>query len=82
MTEIKASMHVHVFIVYYIQFPLLDVSIAYSWCRKRFFVGREARKLVFGVSEQVMLKSACSATETSWNIEILHVASLFVITFR
>ena len=37
------------------------------------------RKSVFGDSDQVGLKLACSATETSQNIEFSHVASLEII---
>ena len=36
---------------------------------------------VFGVSDQVKLKQVCLATETSWNVEILHEAILAVILF-
>ena len=32
-------------------------------------------KMVFGVSDQVRLKSYCSATETCYNIDTLHVTS-------
>ena len=42
-------------------------------------MGLNARKPVFGVSDQVMLKQACSATETSYKIEILRLASLDMI---
>ena len=38
-----------------------------------------ARKYVFGVSDKVRLKLTCSATETSYNIEISPVASLNMI---
>ena len=48
-------------------------SIKFRW-----FViyGLEARKHVFRICDQVRLKPACSATETSKNIEILHATSL------
>ena len=39
-----------------------------------FSYGLDARKPVFGVSDQVKLKPACSATATGWNIELLHGA--------
>ena len=32
----------------------------------------DVSKPVLAVSDHVRLKSACSATETTWNIEILH----------
>ena len=38
-------------------------------------MGHDARKPDFGVSNQVRLKTDCSAIDTSRNIEILHVAS-------
>ena len=37
------------------------------------------RKPVFGVSNQVRLKTACSATETSSSLEILDIASNYII---
>ena len=39
-------------------------------------MGRDARNPVFGVSDKVRFKPACSATETSKKIKSLHVASL------
>ena len=42
-------------------------------------MGLNVRKPVFGVSDQVMRKQACTATETSYKIEILLVASLDMI---
>ena len=39
------------------------------------YLGCDLRKPVFGVSDQVIPKPACSATETSQNSEILLVAS-------
>ena len=36
-----------------------------------------ARKPVFGVSDKASFKSVFSATETSWNVEISPVASLY-----
>ena len=44
------------------------------------YMGRNTRKPVFGVSEEVRFKPACSATETSQNIEILLVASLDILS--
>ena len=35
-----------------------------------------ARKPVFGVSDKARLKTVSSATETSWNIEIMLIACL------
>ena len=37
------------------------------------------RKPVFGVSDQVILKPACSATETNQSLKILHLASIDII---
>ena len=42
-------------------------------------MGLDARKPVFGVFDQVMLKPSLSATETNYKIENLHVASLDMI---
>ena len=36
-------------------------------------IGNGRRKPVFWVSDQVRLKPVCSATMTSWNIEIVHI---------
>ena len=44
--------------------------------------GLDARKHVFGVSDKVRSKPSCSATETSWKIEISLVASLDMIHFQ
>ena len=44
--------------------------------------GLAARKPVFGVSEEVIFKPACSASKTSYNIEILLVTSLDMILFK
>ena len=38
-----------------------------------YFYGLDAGKHVFGVSDQVKLKTTCSAKETSQKIEVLHV---------
>ena len=35
-------------------------------------MGSNSRKLVFGIYNHVRLKTVCSATDTSWNIEIWH----------
>ena len=45
-------------------------------------MGHVARKHVFGVSDKVTLKPTCSATDTSYNIEISPVARLNNDTFR
>ena len=37
------------------------------------------RKTVFGVCDQVRLKPVCSATETSWGLESLDIASRGII---
>ena len=42
-------------------------------------MGLITRKRVLGVCDQVRLNLTCSATETSYNIEILHVFSLVII---
>ena len=39
------------------------------------------RKPVFGVCDQVRLKPACSATETSKSLEILDLTSIGIILF-
>ena len=40
------------------------------------------RKPVFGVCDQVRLKPVCSATETSWNLEMLDSVSTGTIPSR
>ena len=45
-------------------------------------MGRDVRKPVFGDSNKVRLKPACSATETSWKVEISLMASLDCDTFQ
>ena len=45
-------------------------------------MGLDARKPVSGVSDQVMPKTACSATKTSYSIEILHGASWAIVLSR
>ena len=40
-----------------------------------------ARKSFFGVCDYVSLKAACSATETSYDLEVLHVASVGITLF-
>ena len=42
-------------------------------------MGGNARKPVFRESDQVIAKLACSATETTWNKELLFVASFEMI---
>ena len=44
----------------------------------KFYMGLDLREPVLRVSDQVILKRVCSATETSYKIEILVVASLDV----
>ena len=43
------------------------------------YMGLVATKPVFGVSDKVRFKAACSATETSWKNKISLVASLDMI---
>ena len=45
-------------------------------------IGLGAKKPVFGTSDQVRQKPACSTTENSYNIGILHVTSLTTILLR
>ena len=45
-------------------------------------IGLVARKPVFGVSDKATLKPVCSATETSYKVEISPVASLDMILFK
>ena len=40
------------------------------------------RKPVFGVSDQVRLKPACSATEASWSLEISDIETRDIILSR
>ena len=46
------------------------------------YMGLLGRKPASRVSDQVMLKPACSATETSQNAENLYEASLNIILWR
>ena len=46
------------------------------------YMGLDAKKSVFGVSDQLRLKPVCSATETSQNIEFLCVACEAIILSR
>ena len=41
-------------------------------CEIRIYMSLVTWKPVFGVCDQVQLKPACSATETSWSLEIAH----------
>ena len=45
-------------------------------------MGRDARKPVFGVSDKVRFKPACSGTGTRLKIEISPVASLHMILYK
>ena len=49
------------------------------YCIAKLQMGHFARKPVFGISDNVWLKPACSATETSQNIEMLDEARLTTI---
>ena len=40
------------------------------------------RKPVFGICDHIRLKPACSATETSWGLEVLAIAGRGIILFR
>ena len=51
----------------------------WPWFNERSYLGRVARKTVLVVSEQVIPKPACSATEPGYKIEISHVASFDMI---
>ena len=51
------------------------VTCVFAFCIHTYYLGLIMRNPVFGVSGQVRLKPACSATETSNNIENLHGAS-------
>ena len=67
--------------------PLQGPIKSWCWCGKVFsesktYLGCGVRKPVYMVSEQVMLKSTCSATTTSLSIRILHGSSLTNIVFR
>ena len=46
------------------------------------YLGLDARKPVFGVSDQVKSETAFSVTKTSQNFEILYVASWNIVFFR
>ena len=46
------------------------------------YMSHATRKPVFGVSNQVRLKSACSATVTSWSLEFLDKAIICIILSR
>ena len=45
-------------------------------------MGFDVRKLAFGVFDQVRLKPVCSASETSYNIEIAHLTDLPKLYFQ
>ena len=43
------------------------------------YMSHVTREPIFGVFDQVRLKPACSATETSYSLEILDLASIGII---
>ena len=57
---------------------LIRLCVSAGWSAPMLF-GLVARKPVFGVSDEVILKPVCSATETSKKIEISLVGSLDII---
>ena len=57
--------------------PLLEIT-----CHGSYYMGLNARKPVFWVSDQIRPKPACSATRTSQNIDIFHGASLNIVLSR
>ena len=53
-----------------------------SVCSPHHYLSHAMRKPVFGVSDQVRRKLACSTLETSWSLEILDLASIYIILSR
>ena len=74
----------------------LHIILSCCCCRPKFMVETEhldkaanglyishvVRKPVFGVSDQVRLKPACSATEATLTLEILDIASIGIVLFK
>ena len=58
----------------------LDITVHKSVIHH--YLGLDARKRIFSVSDQVRLEQACSSIETYQNVETLHVASLNIIHFQ
>ena len=48
----------------------------------KIYLNLVTRKPVFGDLDQLRLKSACTATETSWSLEILDLESIGVVLSR
>ena len=55
------------------------LTISSGTFSSHYYLGLDGRKPVLGVSDQVMLEPACSATETSLNSEISFVASFDLV---
>ena len=47
-----------------------------------FHLVRNARNPVFGMAGKVRLKPVCSATKTSWTVEILPEVNLDIILYK
>ena len=54
----------------------------YNEIQNNYYLGLVARKSVSGFGDQVILKLACSATQTRYNIEILNVVSWSIVPSR
>ena len=54
----------------------------YNEIQNYYYLGLVARKSVSGFGDQVMLKLACSATQTRYDIEILNVVSWNIVSSR
>ena len=61
------------------QMPCYEGSDPGRHCLPRNQLSLVTRKLVFGVCDQVRLKSVCSATENGQDLEILDIASIDII---
>ena len=61
-------------------YDFYDMALATE--KQRSHMSLVSRKPGFGVSDQVRLKPACSATEATWSLEILDIASIGIIAHR
>ena len=63
---------------------ICDWSLSSSFNKLSYKMGQCRESTNFKICDQVhvSLQSVCSATETSWNIENLHVTILPIIFFR
>ena len=62
---------------------IVHFSVTYpSVALNNLYLGLVATKPVFGVSDNVRFKAACSATETSQKSEVLLVASLDMVLYK